>query len=118
MQFQAMAGLAEAAEAFGVLIVIGAFCALGAVVFFAVRKRSKIAIGFGAFIWFGIGWLLQPWHAFERPQFPNDPDELYWMQVYHVLLGGWLVAGVVMGIAAKRLWKRQLRSPNRSTGIS
>jgi hypothetical protein len=112
-----MAGLAEAAETFGTLLVLATLGGFTLLMWLAFAKRSKTAFALGFCLWIGIGWLLQPWHALDGPQFPTDPDELNWIFIYRTLCVTWLVAAILSGVASKKCWKPFASKPKQTTII-
>ena len=75
----AMAGLAEA-QFLNELLLVAAVLAL-AVGFLRLGrlKRWSVATAVDWALCLIDGLLFQPWHAFRGPEFPNDPDEVYWL---------------------------------------
>src|SRR5258707_13555099 len=74
----AMAGLAEAAEFYALLIVAGALAIDFGLIIFCLSKRSPIAGMLACILCFLTGLVLQPWMAFRSPS-SDDPDEAYWL---------------------------------------
>jgi hypothetical protein len=74
----AMAGLAEAAIYYGLLIIYGGFWAVAGLLAWSWWKRSLTTVIIGLVIILVAGFLLQPWSAFAPPT-SDDPDEAYWI---------------------------------------
>ena len=74
----AMAGLAEATNYYGLLIIYGGLLAAAGLLALAWWKRSLIAVVIAFVVVLVAGFLLQPWSAFAPPR-SNDPDEAYWI---------------------------------------
>src|SRR5262245_30262642 len=75
----AMAGLAEAAAFYGLLIIAGVLIAVSGLLALAWWKRWPVAAGIACMLCLLVGLLLQPWSAFHSPELPYDPDEIYWL---------------------------------------
>ena len=85
----AMAGLAEAAVYFGLLIVGALLFAAIVSLIFAFRWRSTRAATI-ACIFLGIATLLlQPWSVFAPPSDASDPDQLYWLERCRIVSAIW-----------------------------
>lgn len=63
----AMAGLAEAAEALGLLIASALLLVVTGLLGLAWNKRWPLAFVAALVIWLAAGWLLEPWAAFHPP---------------------------------------------------
>jgi hypothetical protein len=87
----AMAGLAEAADFFATLIVVGGMCIVGAVMLFAWYRSSWIAALIGFIICLAVGWFFGPWQAIAaQPTIaPPDPDELHWISMWRLIALVW-----------------------------
>jgi hypothetical protein len=85
----AMAGLAEAAALYGLLIVAAALLLVGGLLALAWRKHWPVVAGMACGLCLLIVLLFQPWSAFHSPQFPDDPDEIYWLIRYRIAAVVW-----------------------------
>jgi len=74
----AMAGFAEAAEFYTLIIFSGALLITAGLLALAWCKRWLLAAVPAAFICVLIGVVLRPWQQFA-PLISNDPDEYYWV---------------------------------------
>jgi hypothetical protein len=72
-----MAGPAEAAVFYGLLMIAAVLSLSGGLLALAWRKRWPIAAGVAVFACLLIGLVFQPWHSFA-PATSSDPDELFW----------------------------------------
>jgi heme/copper-type cytochrome/quinol oxidase subunit 2 len=91
-----MAGLAEAAFCYGLLIIAAILLLVGGLLAFAWWKGSAIAATIACILVLLVGLLLQPWSAFAPPT-TADPDEAYWLVRFRVASVVWaffFVAGV------------------------
>ena len=104
----AMAGLAEAAFARG--LVLEWFVLLVALLLALIAwwKRSWVAITLACCACLLVGALFDPWRAFRHPEFPNDSDEIYWLIRFRIAAVAWFVlsaggmAGLVLVIRRNR----------------
>jgi len=76
--FLAMAGLAEAAILYGLLIIGGIILVAAGLLALSLWKRSLAAVVIACILVLLVGFLLQPWSALSLPT-SNDPDEAYWL---------------------------------------
>lgn len=74
--FLAIAGLAEAAIFYGLLIIGGIVLVAAGLLALLWWKRSLVAIVIACILVLLAGFLLQPWSAFSLPT-SDDPDETY-----------------------------------------
>jgi Na+/melibiose symporter-like transporter len=93
----AMAGLAEAAEFYGLVIFTGALLIAAGILALAWWKRWWFAALIGCIICLFTGWLTQPWNAINPP-ITNDPDESYWLFRWRIFAFFW-AALCVVGVA-------------------
>jgi|SRR6516165_3418914 hypothetical protein len=93
----AMAGLAEAAIFYGLLIIGGVLLLAGGMLAFAWWKRSPFAATIALVLVIIVGLLLQPWTAFAPPT-TTDPDEAYWLVRLRVASAVWTVF-LITGVA-------------------
>ena len=93
-----MAGLAEAAAFYGLLIIGAILVIVGGLLALAWWKRWPIAAGIACGLWLVTGLLLQPWSAFHPAEFADDPDEIYWLIRWRAASVIWAVI-LLAGIA-------------------
>jgi hypothetical protein len=108
----AMAGLAEAAFLYGLLMVGTVLLMVGGLLAFAWWKRSTIAATLACILVFLVGLLFQPWSAFS-PRASADPDEAYWLVRLRVATVIWallFVAGPVCLTTVIR--RRKMQTPH------
>ena len=74
----AEAGLAEAAEFFGLLIVGGILLVASGLLALSWRKRSLVAVIIAFILVLATGALMQPWTVIAPPP-SDDPDDAYWL---------------------------------------
>jgi hypothetical protein len=99
-----MAGLAEAAMFYGLLIIGGVLLLVGGLLAFAWWKCSPIAATIALVLVIFVGLLLQPWRAFAPPT-TTDPDEAYWLVRLRIASAVWtvfLIAGVACLVTGLR----------------
>jgi hypothetical protein len=82
-----MAALAEAGEAFALMICYGGLLLVGLAAGIGLFARSRIASGVALVLAFGITLLFVPWEAF-RPCQSDDPDVRHWVAAWRQF--GWL----------------------------
>ena len=104
----AMAGLAEAAIFYALLIVTVILLAVAGLLGLAWWKRWPVAAVIACVLCLVAGFLLQPWSAFHPPEFPDDPDEIYWLTRWRVASVIWAVI-FLAGIACLRMIVRRRR---------
>ncbi|MGA2175822.1 MAG: hypothetical protein ABSH38_12660 [Verrucomicrobiota bacterium] len=106
----AMAGLAEAAFFYGLLLIAAVLLVVAGLLALAWWKQSTIAATIACVLVLLVGLLLQPWTAFAPPT-SNDPDEAYWLVWIRVASAIWALL-VVAGAACltKVIRRRRLRT--------
>ena len=110
----AMTGLAEAAMLNGLLLVAAVLALVAGLLGLAWRKQWWLAAAVGWVLCLIAGLLLQPWSAFRGPEFPNDPDEIYWLIRWRLASGVWaavFAAAVYSLIAVIRRRRLQRYAP-------
>ena len=106
----AEAGLAEAAEFFGLLIVGGILLVTSGLLALSWWKRSLVAVIIASILVLATGALMQPWTVIAPP-LSDDPDDAYWLvrerfiSVIWALLFVAAVACLVRVIRHRRLKK-------------
>ena len=101
----AMAGMAEAAVSFGLLIVGALLFAVIVSLIFAWFRRSMRVATIACIVLAVATFLLQPWSVFTPPSSTNDPDEAYWIERYRFVSAIWaciFVATIACLIRASR----------------
>src|SRR3954466_13588437 len=103
----AMAGLAEAAFARGLLLqwllLIPAFV----LVIVGLWRRSLIMAALACAGCILVAVLFYPWAAFRPAEFPNDSDEIYWLIRYRIAAIAWLVVCTSCTVAMFRAFRRK-----------
>jgi hypothetical protein len=83
-----MAGLAEAGEAFALMIGHAALVLLGLVAAVGLFARSRVVSGIALALAFFLTFLFMPWEAF-RPIKSSDPDVHHWIAVWRDFAWWW-----------------------------
>jgi hypothetical protein len=96
-----MAGPAEAAESFVLLIGYGGLLLLGLAAGIALFARSRGAAGVALIVAFLVTLLFMPWEAF-RPSQSDDPDVHYWLETWRGFGWWWGVAVAATLVATVR----------------
>jgi hypothetical protein len=104
----AMAGLAEAAIAEG-LMVLGAGLVITVVLIIISLWRRSWVIGVIALVvCLGVGGFFEPWMSFSAKADPNDPDQDHWLFRCRLVAMIWLLCCVV-GVASLAFIVRRRR---------
>lgn len=94
----AMAGLAEAAEFYGLLIFTGVLLIAAGLLALGWWKCWPFAALLACVICVLVGWFVQPWQVLKLPM-TADPDQTYWLFRWRVFSGVW-AAFCVAGVAS------------------
>jgi hypothetical protein len=89
-EFLAMAGLAEAAILYGLLIISGIVLVAAGLLALSWWKRSLVAVVIACILVLLAAFLLQPWSAFSPPT-SDDPDETYWLARFRFASVIWML---------------------------
>jgi hypothetical protein len=104
----AMAGLAEAAFAKGLLFQWSILIVAFVLAVIAWWRRSWVAITLACCACLLVGVRFSPWSSFRYPEFPNDSDEIYWLIRFRIAAVVWIVlslgcfSGLVLVIRRNR----------------
>lgn len=92
-----MAGLAEAAEEFALMIAWGGVLFAAIATFVAMSKRSWIPVLLSVIVVAGVTVLFMPWTIFAKVSAgaSEDPDVRYWFDAWRVLAIGWIIVVVL-----------------------
>jgi len=107
--FIAMAGLAEAAFFFELLIIGGIVLIAAGLLALSLWKRSLVAVVIACVLILVAGILLQPWAVFSPPT-TDDPDEADWLVRFRIASVIWaLFVGASAACLARVLRHRRLK---------
>ena len=97
-----MAGLAEAAEEFALMIAWGGLLVAAIAAFVAMSKRSWFPLLLSVITVGGVTALCMPWTTFTAvsAEALKDPDVAYWLEAWRVLSVGWILAVVLTVVSA------------------
>ena len=112
----AMAGLAEAAYLYALLIAAAGLAVVAFFLAFAWWRRSTVASTIACLLCLLVGWFLQPWSVFAPPS-SNDSDEAYWLVRWRVASGAW-ACFCVASLACWRITVRRRTVDSLSKGVS
>jgi hypothetical protein len=115
----AMAGLAEAAFLYALLITSAVLLATGALLAFAWWKCSPLAAAIGCFLLLIVGLVLQPWAAFA-PATSTDPDATYWLARFRFAAVVWALLFTASAACLTRVMRRrtlQIQSANKDARL-
>jgi hypothetical protein len=96
-----MAGLAEAGEAFALMVGYGGLLLVGLAAAIGLFARSRIAAGVALTVVLVVTLLYMPWEAF-RPYQSDDPDVHHWVAEWRGFGRCWSVAVAAAVLAAVR----------------
>src|SRR5262245_1091481 len=97
----AMAGLAEAGEAFAMMIGYGGILLVGFAAAIGLLAGSRISAGVALVLAFAVTLLFLPWEAFRSYQ-SDDPDVHHWVEAWRQFGWAWGVAVLAVVLAAVR----------------
>ena len=112
----AMAGLAEAAFLYALLIAAAGLAVIAFFLAFAWQRRQAIVEATVERLHLLVGWFLQPWSVFAPPS-SNDSDEAYWLVRWRVASGAW-ACFCVASLACWRITVRRRTVDSLSKGGS
>ena len=113
----AMAGLAEAGEAFALIMVAGMLTLAAGLIALGWWKSLWGAAAAGCIACLLVGLVMQPWNAFKGPQLPNDSDEVYWLARERFVDGVWVVIFLsafytLVVVVRRRMVRRPIEKTN------
>jgi hypothetical protein len=103
----AMAGLAEAAESQSLVIFYVTMAGIIILLSFAWWKRGPVAAGISCIACLFVGLFLQPWSAFHAPEFPEDPDEIYWLTRWRIASVFWVIVFLAAIVCLSMIVRRR-----------
>jgi len=116
--FLAMAGLAEAAILYGLLIIGGIVLVAAGLLVLSWWKRSLAAVMIACILVLLAGFLLQPWNALSSPT-SDDPDEAYWLSRFRFASIIWTLFVVASAACLARVMEyRRLKRDERSATLT